>query len=253
VLALGLFLLVAYDGSAQGDKDSGALALSEADFNKLVAKSAKDIATILSKKPSADELNRARAAAAMIAAYAQFSKGGPSDEQRAAVQQAALKVAAALKAKKLDEAKKEAEALPTIKGDGSAKLVTGSLLKETGVPLRLIMRQMDPAPKGYGIEAHYKVLTGKGTAKKALPDALMTEDLVLTAFQVAVIAELAKLHTPEKGAKNVKEFLKFADEMQKTAANLADATKKKEGGVALAEVYRVTLTCNKCHAKFRED
>ncbi len=254
VLALGLWLLTAgHPGNAADDKEPG-LPVSETDFNKLVEKSAKDLTTALSaKKPTETDVNKARAAAVMLAAYAQYATGGASAEQRATLQESALKIAAALKGKKFDVALKEAQGLTSLKPDGKAKLVGGSLLKKADVPLRLVMRQMDPAPKGYGSYALYKKLTGAGTVKKELPDKLMTDDLALAAFQTAFIAELAKGHTPEKNAKNVKMLVATADELSKASLLVAEATKKKDGAVALAEVYRVTLTCNKCHSKFRED
>jgi len=254
VLALGLWWLTAADpGNAADDKEPG-LPIAEADFTKLVEKSAKDLTTALSaKKPTENDVNKARAAAVMLAAYAQFATGGASLEQRATLQESALKIAAALKGKKFDVALKEAQGLTSLKPDGKAKLATGALLKKADVPLRLVMRQLDKAPKGYGTEAVYKKLTGSGNVKKELPEKLMTEDLTLTAFQLAVIAELVKGHTPEKNAKSVSMMLATADQLRKSSLSLAEASKKKDGAVALVEVYHVTLTCNKCHSKFRED
>jgi hypothetical protein len=255
-LVLGLcFAAGANSGSAAGDKDSGSLPISEADYNKLVARTAKVLQSSLSaSKPSATDVNKAKAAAVMLAAYAQFASGGASEPQRAALQQAALKVSAALKGKKYDDARKAAEGLTSLAPDAKAKLVSGSLLKQADTPLRLVMRQMDTASKGgFGTEAQYKKLTASGGAKKEMPSTQMTEDLALTAYQSAVIAELAKSHTPEKNAKSVKDFQKAADELEKAALLLAQGVKKKDGALALAEVYKVSLTCNRCHAKFRED
>lgn len=251
VLLLGVWWLAGAETSNAADDKEAPLPIAEADFNKLVDQNVKIIQKTLGEKTSKVNTNKARAAAIMIAAYAQYGKGGASPEQRATLRDAALKLAGLIEKGKADDAKKEADALSSLKPDAAAKPEPVPILKKANVDkIDLIMRQFNiAAVGGYGIENHYKKLTGSGGTKKELSAAAMNDDFLLMAYRTVAIAELVKEFKPDKGAK---EFQKYAEDMRVLAVALAEATKKKDGPTALAVVYKVTISCNKCHDKFKD-
>jgi hypothetical protein len=251
VLALGMWWLAGAETSTAADDKEAPLPIAEADFNKLVDQNVKIIQKTLGETKSKVNTNKARAAAIMIAAYAQYGQDGASAEQRATLRDAALKLAGLIEKGKTDDAKKAADALAGLKADAKAKPGPVPILKQADVDkIDIIMRQFNiAAVGGYGIENHYKKLTGSGGTKKELPAAAMNDDLMLMAYRTAAIAELVKEFKPDK---NAKDFQRFAEDTRLLAVALAQATKKKDGPAALAVVYKLTISCNKCHDKFKD-
>lgn len=235
-MMLGLGLWFVGLSNAADDKDG--LVISEADLGKLVAKSVDEIQKALKAGKEKKHVTRAKVQAVMIAAAAQGAGAGN-------VRDAAIKLAETIKGGKLDDAKKQAEELGALKPEkGKADHV--AILKKTGTEVSEVMRQFSPtAIGGFGLEATLKKLS---TSKK-LSEAQMSDDFVLTALQMAAIADLIKDAPP---AKNPKEYVKMADEFRAMSASLAESAKPKDGVKSAATLYKLTIHCNKCHDRYRE-
>jgi hypothetical protein len=234
--------------------------LPEAEYTKLVERATKHVlegvqgAQSGEKKYRARYGRQARAAAVMIAAYAQDGPASRSPAQRASLRDAALQLAATLKADKLDDARKQAEALKTVKEDPKADTKPVALMP-THIELLDVMQQFSSLPGGLGIERDkiLDVLANREVKKaKALPDKAMTEDSVLTAYQMAVIADVIKDHKPPKAkGGGVKEWQGFTDDMRKSALELAETAQKKDGKAALMALNKLNSSCRNCHEVFR--
>lgn len=247
VLTLGLWFLPAGEPGKAADAKDGGLPIAEGDFRKLVAHSTKVIQKALSDKPDKKNLDKARLAAVMIAAYAQYAQGGPSEQEKGTLRAAALKLADTIKAGKTADAKKQADALATLKPDASAKPASGSLLKDAKMELGDVMHQFAATSEGgLGIDGQLKLLNGSAGE---IPKAKLTDELAMTSYQIAAAAELAKEHTPDK---NPEQFKMMAENVRETAVDMAKATKDKDGPLALKVVYKLSINCNKCHQKFRD-
>lgn len=234
MLVLGLWLV----GLSSAADDKGGLVISEDDLKKLVAKSTDEIQKALKAGKEKKHVTRARVQAVMIAAYAQGAES-------ANVRDAAMKLADTIKGGKLDDAKKLTEELAALKPE-KGKIEHVAILKKTGTEVGEVMRQFSPtAIGGFGIEAHLKKLS---TSKK-LSEAQLTDDFVLTALQMAAIADLIKDAPP---AKNPKEYQKMADEFREMSLSLAESAKPKDGVKSAATLYKMTIQCNKCHDRYRE-
>lgn len=237
LLALGLCVVAVRDNRAADDK--GGIPITEADLKKLVKATTENVQKALAAGKDKKSVAKARVAAVMIAAYAQHAKAG-------AVRDAALKLADAVKAGKLDEAKKQAEALAGLKIETAGTLAAVPLLKPSQTAIGEVMRQFaSPGDGGYGIEAQLKKLT----SSKKLSEAQMGDDFVHTAFLLAAIGDLLKEAPP---AKNAKDFQKLADELRSLGALLAEQSKSKNGAASAATLYKLTIQCNKCHDKFKD-
>lgn len=249
LLALGLWYLAVGDRShAADDKATGGVAMSEDEFKKLVASSVKNIQKALSEKPDKKNTLKAQTAAVMIAAYAQYAQGGPSAADKASLRDAALKLADTIAAGKVDDAKKQTDGLAAAKADPAAKTEPVPILAKSKLDLAKVMRQFGPVViGGYGIEDRLKKMTALGNK---LPEAQMSEEFVLTLLQIATIAALAKDNPPSK---NPAGFVKLSEDFRVLATTVADASRMKEGPKAAATLYKMTIHCNKCHDKYRND
>jgi hypothetical protein len=244
-LALGIVFLSSAGGAAD-DKDSPGVPVSEAEFKKLVDGSVKTVQGVLKGTPDRKALNKARTAAVMIAAFAQYAKTEGGD--KTALREAGLKLYEAIRGNKLDEARQLVESIAKGVPEGGAA-------KEGGIMARLelepgeVMRQFAAqSAGGNGGEALLKKMTA--ITKRELPAKDMNDDFVLLALRIATMAELMKEHKPSE---DPKAWPKFAEELRKNGLDLAEQARKKNGSAAFARVYEVTLTCNKCHKKYRGD
>lgn len=234
VLALGLWLV----GLSNAADDKGGLSISEGDLKKLVSKSVDDIQKALAAGKEKKNATKARVQAVMIAAYAQGAEA-------ANVRDAAIKLAETIKGGKLDDAKKQADELAALKPE-KGKIEPVPILKKTKTEIGEVMRQFSPAAiGGYGIEAQLK----KMSTSKKLSETQLSDDFVLTAWQMAAIADLIKEAPPSK---NPKEFDKMAGDMRSMCTLLAEQSKGKDGVASAATLYKLTIQCNKCHDRYRE-
>jgi Cytochrome C' len=222
--------------------------LPDADYPRLVAFSADVIRTALKGKPDKRAAERARTAAVMIAAYAQQNLSGRDGQQRATMRDAALELAALIKAKEFDKALKQLDALPNVKADAKVKK---EKLKMIGAAIELddLMAQFrQPARGGLGIEVR---LDDLGAAEGGTVPAKELDDLLLwQAYLVAVAAEITAEHTPEDKDK-VKNWQTYAAAMRQHASTLAAAAKAKEGKAAFRALEQLNQACAKCHKDFR--
>jgi RNA polymerase sigma-70 factor (ECF subfamily) len=73
--------------------------------------------------------------------------------------------------------------------------------------------------------------------------------LVRIVYQTAAAADFIKGHPP--GARQ-REWQGLSDEMRRSALDLADALRAKEGNATLLAARRLTASCQKCHEIFRD-
>jgi cytochrome c556 len=255
VLALGG---LAASGFASDDKPG--VPLPEADYDKLVDRALKTLEQGLQGLASGEKKygprfqRQARAAAVMIAAYAQNGPASRDAQQRAALRDAALQVAATIKAEKYAEARKQAAVLKGAKLEGKVDQLPMPLMPKY-LDLLEAMQQFSSLPGGLALEREriLSVLSDKEVRKlKALPEKYLTEDYALAAWQMAVIAELIKDHPPPKAkGAGLKEWQGFTADMRQAATDLASQIQKKDGKAALAALQKLNASCRGCHEPFR--
>lgn len=227
VLALSLFLVAVSQGQP---------GLSDEDTAQLIAHETKNIQDLLAKKPDPKRINRARAAALMIAYYAQ--EAGMADTRGAALD--------ILKTVEKDPAgaKKLAAALKA--GKGGNKIAGMELHKHLDLESVMKMFSTERAG-GFALEQTIDDLIGingpLNTADKAKAQILTNK--------IASIAFLTQHYAPEKddGAKSKKAWGEFSKETQKAAMALSAAVRKNEGIGSAA--MGLSTNCKNCHEVFR--
>lgn len=249
VLAVGLCLL-AGPGTAADSKDP---AVPEADYPKLVEQQVKvleDTLKVLQDSKDTTEkkkmTQKAHCTAVMLAAVAQDTSA-KDPAARASLRDAALKVAALVKAGKINDAAKQAAGLKNIKPDPAAKTEQIKLL-DGPINLEELMSQFKlPKAGGQGIES---TLLKLGTdKKKMIPAAAMTDSLVNLAYLSAVAADLTEVH---KVPKDGKDWVTYSHDMRKGAIELAETVKAKDGKAAFVALGKLNTSCSVCHDKFRK-
>src|SRR5262245_58378106 len=240
VLGLGCALLA---GAADAPNKPS---LPDPAYGKLIEPSVKLIEASLAGEPTKRAAEKARVAALMLAEFAQQNLAGADAAQRATVRDAALDIAALVKDKKYADAVKQAQGLAKLPAKPDAKKervkIFGDLME-----LDELMGQFRGCKVGgLGIETLFDKLSASKDG--VVPAAALTEELQLTAWRTAVAAELARDHVPKMAQK---DWLAYADSMQKSARELADAATARNGKAALEAVNRLNLSCNQCHQKFR--
>lgn len=250
-LSIGLFTVSHAD-------DAEAL-VPAAEYPKLVARSTKVLQDALgSSTIDKKTAGKARAAAVLIAAYAQYAPGAA--DQRALLRDAALKIAELIKdeeflkdTKKQEAARKQADGLAEIKAEPAAKpgpvVFMDKLVEidEIMSPYRL------PRVGGLGLESSLLKLGSAGLKTRSLPPANLDEALVLTAYQTAVTARLTKDHKVDGGDKAQARWGSLSQEMEKAALDLAAAAKGQNGMEAYTALNKLNASCNKCHEEFRDN
>lgn len=222
--------------------------LPDSEYPRLVEFSIGVMADALKDKPDKRSADKARTAALMIAAYAQQNLSGPGGAQRATVRDAALEVAALIKAKEYPKAVKQAQALPGLKADPKAKKEKIRLL---GAALDFddLMAQFRQPPRGgLGIEGRFEALESNGGSE--IPVKEVDEQLVRHAYLTAVAAELSAEHVPEEKDK-AKEWKTYAADMRQHALALGKAARAKDGKAAFRALELLNRSCEKCHKVFR--
>ncbi|MFN4259963.1 MAG: cytochrome c [Gemmataceae bacterium] len=254
-LALLVVGLVAWRGTDHGtaaDAQPAAPVLPANDFELLVQHTARLLRTTLDDLPKADAkeqklaVTKARVAALMLAACAQYTAKGDNAGQVAAVQPLALQVAADLQAGQFDAAKKNAALLTSAKGQPAplAKVDYAKLME-----LDELMRPFEQVQKGgLDFERTLLLLVSTGRKGKALPDKAMDDQLVFLAYQTAVAGELTKLYTPTM---KPEEWKALCDQMSQSALELGQAVKAKDGKAGYAALRALNQSCDKCHEVYR--
>jgi hypothetical protein len=234
-------LVMSQTGSAADSK--GAL-VTDSDYPKLVKRLGKGITDALKGgKPSEENASKAQAAAVTIASAAQQNLDGKDGQQRATVRDAALKVAADIKAGKFDDAAKLAATLTSIKEDPAAKKEKVKI-DDKYITFADLMHQFRPLKEGgWGIYGHLQRLQTKQYT--TLPREEVNESFTMEANQIALTADLA-LGVAPKG--KPKEFTANLETMRQAATELAEALHEKEAAKAAPPVLsKLTTTCFGCH------
>jgi hypothetical protein len=221
--------------------------LSEAELNTMVAADAKIIADTLAKgTPDKKGIAKIRAAALMIACYAQAA-----GDSQAGLRDLALKIGKTANDGKLDEIKNlVAELKP---GAVSAGAKTGVVPVHEQFELAELMQQFKPE-RGGGIdlEKNLQILTNKRAAftpsdyKSMLPLLLRT----------AVIAQPCEAFAPAKdeGAKTKDQWNKWSQEMAELASEGAKLAKspKPDDKAVKGVLRKLEANCTACHKVFRD-
>lgn len=219
-------------------KDDLAGSLPSAVVDKLVAEDAAFIQKTLAKAKLTDKnARKAKAAALLIAAYAEYGQ-----EKNAALRDTALKLIAAIDAGKGH--KELADMLKKAKGSGEA----GPVALNKHLKLEYLMRAFSSTQVGgFGLEKDLEVL---GDLKGDLTGADKDKALVV-AYKSLAIANLAHAYLPEQdeGAKTKKAWLEFSKQMHKNSLNLVRAINSGKGVTAASD--KLATSCTKCHDVFR--
>lgn len=239
---LGLALGTFPGGSSAADPPSSMPAVPDQERDQLIADSIKTIEAVLNGKPDKPGMLRAQTAAIMIAAFAQYGTAGANTAQRAGQRDTAVALAEAIKADKLDEAKKLVTSIKTAKSDTS-KYGKTKLLDEK-IELEPFMNQFASVRSGgLGIEKKLEDLEDA----KSLPADSLPEWLAI-ANRSIVVADMVKAHPQEK---KQKQWEGFADAMAKRADELAKAARAKDAAKTLAAGQALSKSCNDCHTVFK--
>jgi len=220
--------------------------LTESELPTLVAADAKIISDTLAKgTPDKKGIAKIRAAALMIATYAQ-----DAGDDQAGLRDLALKLGKAASDGKLDEMKKlVAELKPGAQSPGAK---VGPIALQDQFELAELMQQFKPDRSGgIDLEKNLQTLINKRTLTAA--DAKTAMPLLL---RTAVIAQPCEAFVPAKdeGAKTRDKWLTWSQEMGQLAsegAKLAKAPKLDQK--ALKNVLKkLEANCMACHKVFRD-
>jgi len=253
LLGLGLIFVT---GQSEGAPEYWKAVLPENVFAELVNRDAQVIRETLAKgTPDKKMAVRLRCSAAMIASYAQTQmlKGGSNAQQLAGLRDLALKVNAAVKDGKFDDAKKlTGELSPTAKGEANAKTTPVDLQKET--ELDIIMNQFK-AERSAGLDIEKKFLALVKHRGKLSPE--QYKEIVPMTYQMNIIGQYAEALAPERdeGPKKRADWVRWAQEMQRLtleAAKAASAAKPDDKAVKDL-LNKIDANCTSCHKVFRID
>lgn len=224
------------------------LTLPDEAYPQMVQHSAKLLQDVLAD-PTAKKANeRALNIALLLAAYAEQNLTGPDARQRTAVRDVALTIDQLVRAGQVDKALEAARTLPNPPINANAPVAKAKNLNNQ--PVEELMRQFTlPRRGGEGIEARLmKLAEGKGplNAKD------LNDDLLRTAYQTAVAAELLQGY-PQRPAAAKVAWDALAEDVRVTALELAAAVKKKDGGDARIALKRLDASCQNCHEIVRRN
>jgi hypothetical protein len=218
------------------------------EYAKLLKHDTKIIQDVLAKEVDKKAARKLKAMALMIAAYTQSTKAAKSSKELAAVRETALQLLKALENDNLADAKKYAAELAAGKGGAPGKEGVLPLQKE--LKLEDIMHQFTTEESGgFGYEAEFEDLADEKEALK--PEQI--DQLVLKAYKVATVAQLAEASVPaeDDGKKTRKAWLSFSEEFRKSALGLAEAARGKKDSEVKAALQTLNMSCKKCHDIFQ--
>jgi hypothetical protein len=249
VLVLGCWLLTGDRPRAADDKPP-AVPLGDTDFDRLVEQTHKTIQDSLKGKPDDLAAEKARTAAIVLAAIAQYSQDAKTASRRREVREVALKVAAALKDDKFDQARADAATLT--KPPAAAKAAALVPLIDQQISLKDVMHHYSGGRGGTGGEKKLDALADNAQARKtgALPAKELNDELILLALRSATIGELVKDHSDDKVKKAPDLWKKYAEDMRKQGLELAGAVRAKDGKAAWNALNNLNGSCSACHKKF---
>jgi hypothetical protein len=256
VLAAGLvFGAGPNSGTAADAKGAGVYkpVLPDDVFAKLVAEDAKVIKDSLAKASDKKMANKAKVAALMIAVYAQGAAGKPGAKaaELAGLRDEALKVAKAIDAGKVDEAKKKADDLKAT-GVSAVGAKSGPIAVHDGFDIDLVMQQFKPE-RGGGLELEKKLQTYVN--KRSDYTAVDYQQMVPLLYRIAEIAQPTEALAPAPmGQKDPAKWVKWSQEMGTLAAEAAELAKKPkpDSKAVKAALKNLDANCTTCHTLFRD-
>ncbi|MBY0526124.1 MAG: cytochrome c [Gemmataceae bacterium] len=248
LLGHSLFLLDNRESTAQAGMP--AVPLSDAEFAQLTEQTARLVYDAL-KKPDDLAQEKARSAAVLLAAVAQYSQDAANAPRRVPVRDTAFRLSALIKAGKFDDARKLAESLPGLSADEKAKTAAVPIIMKQ-IEMHEAMRHFGSAKEGgNGAEKRLYDLQTANQKTRTLPAREMKDDLMLLALRLAVTGELVKDHMDAKVKLKPAVWKQHAEEMRRYSLDLARAVEKKDGAAAYKALGNLNDNCNTCHAKFR--
>ncbi|MBI3408674.1 MAG: cytochrome c [Planctomycetes bacterium] len=238
-LAASLFCVL----STQGQGPT----LDDKELRQLVAHDAKAIQTLLAK-PKFDKKaqGKVKAAAVMIAAYAEFA--GQKSDAAMGLRDRALELAKAADSAKADVARKLAADLTLDAKGAGGKAEAVDFTKH--IDIATLMKQF--AAERFGGFALEKALEDL-VESKGPTDAKEAAEVARLANKLATLAALARdLRTDaDEGAKTKKAWRELATQMQSTAQELAQTANTRKDAEVSKVANRLSQTCVKCHDVFR--
>ena len=259
VLVAGLGFVAGVGSGAAADSPTAVYkpVLPEDEFAKLVNEDAKVIKESLEKAKGTDKkkmLTKAKAAALMIAVYAQdeMLKKGPNAAQMAGLRDEAVKTIKAISDDKLDQAKKLADDLkPSGAAAPGATMTPLALTKD--VEIDVVMQQFKPElGGGLGLEKKMNSFINKRTPFTAADYQQMLPML----YRIAAIAQPTEALTPAPmGKKTPDKWVKLSQEMSQLALETANLAKKPKPDpkAVKAAVNKLSDNCTACHNVFRDE
>ncbi|MFO0807101.1 MAG: hypothetical protein U0746_00595 [Gemmataceae bacterium] len=259
-LGTALVLVTMIVGGVAADSKSGwwKPVLLDNEFSTLVTADAKTIGDTLAKgKPDKKGVAKARAAALMVAAYAQgaMAKDGAKAPELSALRDNAVAVAQAIKDDKFDEAKKIAADIK-VAGKGGSSAKPDAVAVEKQFDLKELMSQFKPdAAGGISLERNLtKFWNKRGTAP--FKEAELKEVLPLL-LRTAVIAQVTEAMAPtaDEGKKTREAWVKWSKEMGELAEEAAKQARqaKPDDKVLKSALKKLEGNCAACHAVFRTE
>jgi hypothetical protein len=252
-LAVGFGLLIETGSAA--DAKGGDLykpVIPEDAFTQLVTEESKALKDALAKGSDKKQAAKAKAAAFMIAVYAQeaVTRGGAKAPAMAGLRDSALKTAKEIGDGKLDDAKKLAADIKPTGGASPGAVSPVAVDKECDI--ETLMQVFKPDRSG-GLEWEKKLLTLRD--KRAAYTAADYKTLVPLMYRIAAVAQPTEAYAPAPmGKKTPEEWIKLSREMGTEALAVADlASKSKpDDKMVKAAVKKVEATCTSCHDKYRD-
>ena len=222
-------------------------AVPDAVYPKIVEQSNEIISRRPQGRRSPARAARAATTAVMLAAFAQQNLAGDDGAKRAAVRDAALEIAARVRAKEYAEALKQLDGLAALKADPKAKKEALPLEgKVTYKELMVLFRP--PNAGGLGIEDRFDAL---GRLPDELAKGDLNDALLLDAYRSGVAAQIMREQKPKAG--DPKSWQKFSDQMRQQSLDVAAAVQAGDGKKGLLAISALNRTCDKCHQEFRKD
>jgi hypothetical protein len=238
--------------------------LAEDVYKELVRRAVKIIDDNADSKDD-EARKQAQVAAVRIAAFTQSAKGDA--KQLAAVRQAALKVADAIKDKKDPaEVKKLVAAIASAKAEAGTSAEPVDLHKQLETVLDLMNLYRTKMKDGEGLPPVLQTTVRlKGTQngieekirymamKKLTPAALANEAAELETFGYRMAADAAltaNFAGVQKGG--TRDWMEFSTTMRDAGVALAEAAKQKDAEGIFKAGTALNSSCAQCHAMFRK-
>jgi hypothetical protein len=232
-------------------------------YQELVRRSVSRIHTLAKDSDAVDAL---RAEAVILAGYTISAKDNVGSQ---ALRQSAIQIATlAGKTETAEEGRRLAAALTVPKG-GASGTTKGAPTIDWPVAIGRIRAVMVPLAskakggEGIAMELQYTVALKKQNNSEALLAALatkkltatnagkVTKELELFAYRMATIGALTRRRGPTKNKDDAVQWDEQSVLMRDSAADLADAARKKDITAIMAASNRLVGTCVECHANFK--